>query len=47
MLVGCMLRDILSVAQEFQAVLAGQIRDELLISIRVRAAQLVIEMNHG
>ena len=34
-----MLRDILPVAQEFQPMLTSQLRDELLIRLRLRAAQ--------
>ena len=41
-----MLRHIVAIDMEFQTMLASQIRDEFLIAVRFRPAQLVIEMNN-
>jgi len=41
-----MLRHIIAVAEKLQAVRASQISHELLIRIRLRRAQLVIEVNN-
>ena len=40
-----MLRDVITVAEEFQIVLASEARNELLIGIRFCPAQFVIEMD--
>src|SRR5579864_3566836 len=40
------LRHVIGVDVEFQIVLASQAGDEFLIRLRLRAAQLVIEMNN-
>jgi len=42
-----MLRHVFAINVEFQIVCASQLRDESLIGIRIRPAQLVIEMNDG
>jgi hypothetical protein len=39
------LRHIVTVAEKLQVMLPRQIRDELLVPIRLRPAQFVIEMN--
>jgi hypothetical protein len=39
--------DIAAIAEEFQTMLTSQLRDEFLIRLRFRAAQLVIEMDDG
>lgn len=40
-------RHVIAVANEFQTMLSRQLGDELLVRIRLRSAQLVIEMNDG
>jgi hypothetical protein len=42
-----MPRHVIAVAEEFQIVRPSQIRHKLLIRIRLRPAQLVVEMNDG
>ncbi len=42
---GCMPRHVLAVDIKFQVMLASQARNEFLISVGFRPAQLVIEMN--
>jgi hypothetical protein len=42
-----MLRDIVGVTKKLEIVRARQTRDKLLVGIRLRSAQLVIEMNDG
>lgn len=41
-----MFRHVVAINEEFQIILTRQIRDELLVAIRLRTAQLVIEMNN-
>ena len=40
-------RNIVAIAMKFEIVRARQLRDELLVRVRLRPAQLVIEMNDG
>ncbi len=47
MLLTRMLRHVVAINEKFETMRARQFRHEMLISIRIRPAQLVVEMNDG